>query len=248
MFRPSRLPDLGWLCLGLSLSIACDDGEKPSGASASASVAAASASAASSQHPNYQLSGFEVAPGKFAIPVGPRLLLEPGKGAGPVRFGATVETIERQMGMKCQDLSPTFCGITTAAIDFVLTDGKVSEIRVHRIQRPSTPDRSGTPRLYGVFNGKLIKNVSLGMYRGLVKEALGEPLRSDTISEPNAFGTYEIDHYQGMSLEFDRLKNNNNVLGGVILRPMDAPLPPVATKPLSTPPARPATPAPSASK
>ncbi len=228
---------------------ACDKDEAPTAASPKASVAAPSASGVPlTQAPGNELTGFEVAPGKFAIPVGPRLLLEPGKGAGPVRFGATVETIERQMGMKCQDLSPTFCGITTAAIDFVLTDGKVSEIRVHRIQRPSTPDRKGGPRVYGVFNGKLVKDLSMGMFRGLVSDALGKPLRVDTITEPNDFGTYEIAHYQGMSLEFDRLKNGNNVLGGVVLRPFDTPLPPVATRPLSTPPVIPPAAAPSASK
>ncbi|MGE0322405.1 MAG: hypothetical protein AB7S68_08880 [Polyangiaceae bacterium] len=232
-------------CLGLTaslLSTACDN-DKPSApvASAKASVAAPSASAVPlTQSPGNELTGFEVAPGKFAIPVGPRLLLEPGKGAGPVRFGATVETIERQMQMKCQDLSPTFCGITTAAIDFVLTDAKVSEIRVHRIQRPSSPDRKGGPRVYGVFNGRLIRDISMGQYRGLVNEALGKPLRVDTITEPNAFGTFEIAHYQGFSVEYDRLKNGNNVLGGVILRPFDTALPPVAAKPLSLPPVIPA--------
>lgn len=246
------LRDARWLGLVLCLaSVACEKNEQPSAttASAKASAAVPSGSAvALSESPGNALTGFEVAPGKFAIPVGPRLLLEPGKGAGPVRFGATLETVERQMQMKCQLVSPTFCGITTAAIDFVLTDGTVSEIRVHRIQRPSTPDRNGDPRVYGVFNGKLIKNLSPGVFKGVVIEALGQPTRVDTISEPNAFGTFEIAHYPGMSLEFDRLKNDNNVLGGIILRPFDAPLPPVATKPLSVPPVIPAAPAPSASK
>ncbi|MCB9590855.1 MAG: hypothetical protein H6718_35955 [Polyangiaceae bacterium] len=234
---------LAWLCLTTGvLSTACNE-DKASGSVASAKASAVAPSATAvplTQSRGNELTGFEVAPGKFAIPVGPRLILEPGKGAGPVRFGATVETIERQMGFKCQDLSATFCGMTTAAIDFLLKDGKVNEIHVHRIQRPSSPARDGARRVYGVFNGRLIKDISMGQFRGLVDEALGKPLRVDKITEENAFGTYEIAHYAGVSLEFDHLKNNNNVLGGVILRPFDAPLPPVATKPLSVPPEIPA--------
>ncbi len=225
----------------LSVVTACDEPAKPK-APGAASAASAVASAAPSDEPlvlspGGQLAGFEVAPGKFAIPVGPRLFVEPGKGVGPIRFGATTKTIERLMDLKCQIKTATQCTFITAAIEFKLKDGALVEILIHRIQRPSTPDRLGEPRRFGIFNGALPKQVTLGMYRGLVMEAMGTPLRVDAITEPNPFDTFEVAHFDGVSLEFDRLANGNNVLGGVILRPAGSPLPPVSSSPLSAAPA-----------
>src|SRR5262245_18834978 len=43
----------------------------------------------------------EVAPSSWPMPSGLRLAILAGKGVGPIRFGATVATIERLMDLPC---------------------------------------------------------------------------------------------------------------------------------------------------
>jgi hypothetical protein len=157
-----------------------------------------------------------LAPEVFHIPVGPRLGIVPGKGLGPVRFGATPETVERLLEGKCSIKTPTECRILSHAVDFTFKDGVVEEMRVHGEERPFMDSSTDT---YGIFNGRFLKGAQLGMYAQFVQETLGEPKRVEKFETPppGRYATVERHYYDDMVLEYDRLKNNNVVLAGVIL-------------------------------
>lgn len=155
-------------------------------------------------------------PELFHIPVGPRLGIIPGKGLGPVRFGATADTVERLLEVKCSVKTATECRILSHAVDFTFKDGLVEEMRVHGEERRFNDDTQDT---YGIFNGRFLKGASLGMYIQFVQESLGEPKRVEKFETPppGRFPTVERHYYDDMVLEYDRLKNGNVVLAGVIL-------------------------------
>lgn len=155
-------------------------------------------------------------PELFHIPVGPRLGIIPGKGLGPLRFGATVDTVERLLEVKCSVKTATECRILSHAVDFTFKDGVVEEMRVHGEERRFNDDTQDT---YGIFNGRFLKGASLGMYIQFVQESLGQPKRVEKFETPppGRFPTVERHYYDDMVLEYDRLKNGNVVLAGVIL-------------------------------
>jgi hypothetical protein len=155
-------------------------------------------------------------PELFHIPVGPRLAIIPGQGIGPVRFGATFATVERLLDVKCSERTETLCRIMSHATDFVFKDGVVEEMRLHGEERPFSDQPNDT---YGIFNGRFLKGATLGMYAKYVQESVGEPKRVEKFETPppGRFPTVERHHYDDMVLEYDRLKNGNVVLAGVIL-------------------------------
>jgi hypothetical protein len=128
-------------------------------------------------------------------------------------FGATVESIERHMRMKCEELTPTRCRIITAGVEFELTNGVVSGIMIHRFDRPVDGDKS---KPWGVFAGGIPPNVLMTMVPEAVIESIGEPQKSETVLEQNVNRTVRRDTYDGMILEYDRNPVNDRLmLGGV---------------------------------
>ena len=149
---------------------------------------------------------------------GPSLVIEPGKGFGPIRFGATVETIERLIGEPCeekrQQAGDVVCRYSAQSVDFVLHDGKVVEMRGHRLGRPFKPE----PKLdYGIFNGRFAQGVAFGMLPAAATELLGAPKQVRAVTEENPNHTVEVHEYDGFRLEFDRISAESVVLGGVVL-------------------------------
>lgn len=175
----------------------------------------------------------------YHIPVGPMFGIEPGVGIGPIRFGATVATIERLMELPCNEKTENACYYPIHAVDFYLTDGVLSKIHIHGQERPFKNDGSGY--MYGIFNGKLLNDVELGMYREFVEERMGPPKRGRDVelgSAERGFQTVFVAEYPGITLEYDKLRNGNTVLAGIVLTKSETKnAPPVqSAKPRPKPP------------
>jgi hypothetical protein len=153
--------------------------------------------------------------------VGPKLAIAPGKGFGPIRFGARLDTIERLIGEPCEEkreeAGKQVCRYSAQAVDFVLDNGAVTEMRAHRLGRPFK--QGGKPD-YGIFNGSFENGVAFGMVPAAARELLGAPKNVRTVSGDNPYHTVEVHEYDGFRLEFDRIAPDSIVLGGVVL---DAP-------------------------
>src|SRR5690606_14469156 len=87
------------------------------------------------------------------VPVGPELIFVPGKGAGAIRFGATVETIERHMDAPCEKKTEDRCLDARAAVEFFLTEGKLSQMKAHRRDRKVTDPAPGKDEYFGSLAG-----------------------------------------------------------------------------------------------
>jgi hypothetical protein len=160
-----------------------------------------------------------MAPAPWHIPIDPKLPIEPGKGVGPIRFGARLETIERLLGEPCEEKveaapGELLCRYSAQAIDFVLKQGAVSQMRLHRLGRPFKP---GSKADYGIYNGHFPDGTGVGMLQTAVEQALGKPQAVRKLSADNPFKTVEIHDYPEFSLEYDQLEPDRLVLGGVVL-------------------------------
>jgi hypothetical protein len=208
------------------VSLACRSGEIDSGSSPAApspaapSVAAAPGGAGGAPRKVARARPLApLAPEPWHVPVGPTLLLEPGKGLGPIRFGAHLDTIERLIGEPCEEKrqdSPHVlaCRYSAQAVEFFLTDGALTSARAHRLGRPFNKDPKPD---FGIFNGRFAGGAAIGMLMSGVQELLGKPKAVHQVKDPNPYGTIEIHDYDGFSLEYDRLDANRVVLGGVVL-------------------------------
>jgi hypothetical protein len=164
------------------------------------------------------MTGAKRRPG-WPIPGGPRLAILAGKGIGPIRFGATVKTVQRHMQAKCDELTAKVCRYVARAVEFELEDGVVVAARAHRTYRlAGGTDQDGYRREYGVFNGAVPPDVRFGMHIAGVQMTIGKPTRVEQVNDP-VFGTRELHYYPGMILEFDQLPNAPLVLGGVRVVP-----------------------------
>jgi hypothetical protein len=160
-----------------------------------------------------------VAPAPWHIPIDPKLPIEPGKGVGPIRFGARLETIERLLGEPCEEKleaapGELVCRYSAQAIDFVLKKGAVTQIRLHRLGRPFKPNSKAD---YGIYNGHFPDGTGVGMLQTAVEQALGKPQAVRRLSADNPFKTVEIHEYPQFELEYDQLEAGRLVLGGVVL-------------------------------
>ncbi len=190
------------------LATACDVSRDRGSRGASAS---ASAAAAPSQAP-------PVRGRKWFVPTGPRLAILPGEGLGPIRLGASVETVERLMELPCDEKTPTLCRYVTRAVDFHLSDGKVEEATVHRKDRPAGKDRSGQQRQFGVFNGAmLMRRIVPGMLRHEIIDAMGEGSLGERVVDDRGYGTIEIRKFDGLRVEFDDVGERGVVIGALIV-------------------------------
>lgn len=137
-------------------------------------------------------------------------------GLGPIMFGATVATIERHMGMKCEALTDNYCRIITAGVEFELTKGVVSGIQIHRFDRPVEGDAT---KLWGVFAGGVPPDVMMAMVPEAVIESLGKPKKTVEIKTPNPYNTVRRDTYDGMVLDYDlNPANKRLMLGGIRIK------------------------------
>jgi hypothetical protein len=155
----------------------------------------------------------------FRVLVGPPLLIQPGKGLGPIRFGASAETIARLMESKPTEVVEsnglTVLRYQSHAVEFTLQGGVVVKMYVLGNEREYTKGKGlGVENVYGIFNGAFANGGKLGMYPTYTKQ--GEPIRVEQV-EPGRFPTVEKHYYENMVLEYDKLQNGNVVLAGVIL-------------------------------
>ncbi len=140
-----------------------------------------------------------------------------GQGIGPVRFGATKQTIERLMAAPCDDSTETSCRYVGRAVDFKLEAGAVTEIRISRKGREAKRAADGSIIEYGFFNGAILPDLYFGMQPAALQEQLGPPLKVEKISPLGTDGFSERHVYDGITLEYDLWSNGKLVLGAVIL-------------------------------
>jgi hypothetical protein len=155
---------------------------------------------------------------EFQAPrLGSGMPILPGQGVGPVRFGATKQTIERLIGAPCDEATDTRCLYVGRALDFKLEGGAVTEIRVSRKGREAKRAPDGSIMEYGFYNGALLPDLYFGMHAQAIQEQLGPPQKIEAITPMGADGFAERHIYDGLTLEYDRWSNDNLVLGAVIL-------------------------------
>lgn len=141
----------------------------------------------------------------------------PGQGIGPIRFGATKQTIERLMGAPCDDSTETLCRYVGRAVDFKLENGAATEIRVSRKGREAKRAPDGSIIEYGFFNGALLPDLYFGMQPLALQEHLGAPQKIEKVTPMGADGFSERHVYDGVTLEYDLWSNGKLVLGAAVL-------------------------------
>jgi hypothetical protein len=198
----------------------------PSDASPAPAAASAAVSAPGAANTMAAASAAEANRPMWPVPVGPPMAILAGQGVGPIRFGATVATIERLMGAPCEFQEPDACRYVARGVEFSLKGGVVSEIHVHRRGRTANP----TPRTFGIFNGTTPEGLAFFMLPRAVDEFLGKPLRAETVPGPNPWNMVDVAYYKGIRIEFDRIENGNVVVGGMVVTPD-----PTLKKPVASP-------------
>jgi hypothetical protein len=151
--------------------------------------------------------------------LGPPLQVMPGQGIGPIRFGATFDTVARHMQHPCDERTETRCLYIDQAVDFTMKDGVVDGIYVVRRDRPAPPRADGQPRYFGTYFGGMLPDIALGVHKHIIEEELHPPERIEKLPAPDANGTVERHYYDGVVLEFDKLPNGNTVLGAMRILP-----------------------------
>ncbi len=178
----------------------------------------------------------------FRVPLGPAFTILPGEGIGPIRFGAKLATIQRLMEAECTEVVQRdglqWCRYQAHAVEFGLEDGALVTIHIHGTEREFVAGKGlSVENNYGIFHGKFANQAQLGMYRQYA--AQGEPSRIEEVT-PGRYPTVEKHYYDDMVLEFDKLRNGNTVLGGVLLTKPTGKAKPKSKKPRpSTPRAKP---------
>jgi len=152
-------------------------------------------------------------PKPLVVPHGPAFAIEAGQGLGPVRFGATVATIERLVGSKCDEVSDKFCRYVLAGIEFELSKGAVSGINVYRHDRPV----EGSPgKLWGRTQCAIPPDITPRVVLNYARSKLGKPLSSEEVKSENPNRTALIDTYKGLVLEYDRGEHTQDLILGSI--------------------------------
>lgn len=151
--------------------------------------------------------------------IGYPLEILPGKGLGPIRFGAKAETVERHMTRPCDIRTETRCLYINQAVDFTLKDGVVSGIYVVRRDRPAPPKADGSARYFGTFLGGMSGGFALGLHRHVVDQELRAPDRVEELKTPDENGTVARYYFDGLVLDFDELENGSTVVGAARILP-----------------------------
>lgn len=158
-------------------------------------------------------------------PIGPRLVFVPGKGVGAIRFGATVETIERHMEAPCDQKTPERCLYVRQAVEFFLKDGVLVRLESHRRDRKvdgAPPDKD---QYFGSVRGILPPKIMMGLHEHVVIEEYGEPDKKESIEPPGPDGLVARHYYDGVILEYDKIENGNTVLASIEIVPSETALP-----------------------
>jgi hypothetical protein len=148
---------------------------------------------------------------------GPTMPILPGQGVGPIRIGATKETVERLMGAPCDDSTESLCRYVGRGVDFTLEGGVTKAIRISRKGREAKRAPDGTVVEYGFFNGAFLPDYYFGMTPEAMKEALGKPDRVETITPMGPDGFSERHHHDGVVLEYDLWSSGKLVLGAATI-------------------------------
>lgn len=157
------------------------------------------------------------APKGSALPIGPRLIVVPGKGAGAIRFGANFETVKRLMGAECDFETETRCGYVKQAIEFEMKEGVVARIKAYRRGREVAGATSEEQKYYGSFRGVVRPKLMLGLHRHVVIEEFGEPVSKSPLKGKE--GQVERHEYDGIAFEYDKIENGNVVLSVIDVTP-----------------------------
>jgi len=209
----------------------CSSGDGGSGGSGSGGAPSAAPSSAASAAGPWSSSPKVL--GK-RMPVGPRLVVQPGRGLSAIFFGATRQTIERHMQAPCDVATETRCGYVDAAVEFTLEGGVLSKVEVVARDRP-VPGKPGA--FYGTFRGILPPRVALGLHQHIVVEEYGKPDRQEDLELKAPTGPIARAYYDGLALEYERIENGNTVLAGMVItpsktaKPVFVPMPQSGTQP-----------------
>lgn len=208
-----------WLASLLALTVGCrskpkQDPPAPAKEQASAQSEAPSAPAASSPKPLE----------RARPPIGPDLIVYPGKGVGPVRFGAYPATITRLLGAPCDYQTETRCVHFDRALDLTLEGGVLAKIRVEgpdHVPLGLSAQELGTNagRTYGTFRGLLEPKIVFGLHKHIVEEEFGKPKSEETLEPKGATGLVARAHYDHLVLEYERIENGNTILTAFELSP-----------------------------
>lgn len=159
-------------------------------------------------------------PPRRLIPQGPMMEIMPGKGVGPIRFGATFATVERLMELPCETRTETQCAYPNRGVVLEFEKGVVATIDVFRGGR-ALPNAKGPDDVYNYFNGAIYPDILPGMIPDAVQEALGKPERVEKLEGPNPTNTMERHFYDGAILDYDlNSANQKLMLGRIRLVPL----------------------------
>jgi hypothetical protein len=170
----------------------------------------------------------------FVVPAGPAFAIEAGIGMGPVRFGATVATIERLMEGKCEELTDKLCRYIKAGVEYELNDGVLAGMVVYRHDRPV----EGSPgKFWGRTRFAIPPDITPRVVVGYVHSILGNPESSEKLDGKNPNRTLLREQYPGLVLEYDRGEYTQElVLGSIrVLKLTNPPKPKPTAKPKGLP-------------
>jgi hypothetical protein len=145
----------------------------------------------------------------------------PGKGAGAIRFGATVATIERHMAAPCDQKTEDRCLYVRQAIEFFLEDGKLVRLKAHRRDRRVAGAPADGDRYFGSLSGLLPPKIMMGLHQHVVVEEYGQADKVEAITPTGPDGQVARHYYDGVILEYDKIPNGNTVLGAIEIYPSE---------------------------
>lgn len=218
---------LRWWILSVSFALvlsACKSKQQAAPTSAASAAPSASAQVARLAPPERR---------DWPQPSGPVLAVLAGKGVGPIRFGASIATIERLMDLPCPIKDENTCRYPNRGVEFLLEAGALKTVHIYRAGRPAGNDASGKPVEYAFFRGGLPPDLQLGMIPSAMQEHLGPPKRIEQKPgvPPGPAEAVEVHEYPGLTLVYDRLENGNLVLAEIVLTPDANAAPPPSSAP-----------------
>jgi len=172
------------------------------------------------------------------MPAGPAFAIVPGVGFGPVRFGASLATVERLMTTPCEERTASVCRYITAGIEYELNNGLVSGMLVHRHDRVV----DGSTKIWGQTRCAIAPDITPRVIQNYVHSLLGKPESSEAITAPNPNRTVLREVYPGVVFEYDRGEYTNQlVVGSIRVVKADSPVKVVVPKrdPKDRPPPEP---------
>ncbi len=177
----------------------------------------------SAQAPFSAAPSASVTPVRVVVPKGPAFAIEAGSGLGPVRFGATVATVERLMEAKCDELTDDYCRYIDAGVEYELSKGVVSGIVVARHGRPVAGSSGKT---WGRTRCAIAPDVTPRVLLSYARSILGKPATSESVTTENPNHTLLKETYPGLVLEYDRGERTGDlILGSIRVTKSDKPIP-----------------------